>query len=228
MKQNFLALVNEVKATGIVAILSNASNAEAFKDAWQKFADENPELLKKASEWGAEFKQTEAEPFFEEGEAVENPMEVVVAIRIAGNEVSEADVFEYYGDLVNALNDLETDFAATVAKCVDENYIYEIKVEHLFPYDDDENEEEAETDELFANTLHPYTQALFASIPDFKKKERKVSLSGELPVYTDEFKGCVFHTRCPHACDKCRQCAPKMKEVKPGHRVACHLIADKA
>ncbi len=84
--------------------------------------------------------------------------------------------------------------------------------------------EEAETDELFANTLHPYTQALFASIPDFQKKERKVSLSGELPVYTDEFKGCVFHTRCPHACDKCRECAPELKEVIPGHKVACHMV----
>lgn len=84
--------------------------------------------------------------------------------------------------------------------------------------------EEAETDELFENTLHPYTQALFASIPDFKRKERKVSLKGELPVYTDEFKGCVFHTRCPKACDKCRECAPELKEVAPGHKVACHLL----
>ena len=84
--------------------------------------------------------------------------------------------------------------------------------------------EEAETEELFANTLHPYTRALFASIPDFKRKERKVSLSGELPVYTDEFKGCVFHTRCPKACDKCRECAPELKEVVPGHKVACHFV----
>ena len=86
--------------------------------------------------------------------------------------------------------------------------------------------EEAETEELFANTLHPYTQALFASIPDFDRKERKVSLSGELPQYTDDFKGCVFHTRCPYACDKCRECAPQMKEVKPGHRVACHRLGE--
>ena len=84
--------------------------------------------------------------------------------------------------------------------------------------------EEAETEELFANTLHPYTQALFASIPDFKRKERKLSLTGELPQYTDEFKGCVFHTRCPYATDVCRQQAPKMQEVCPGHRVACHHI----
>ena len=84
--------------------------------------------------------------------------------------------------------------------------------------------EEADTEELFANTLHPYTQALFASIPDFNRKERKISLSGELPQYTDDFKGCVFHTRCPYATDRCRECAPKMQEVKPGHRVACHLL----
>ena len=84
--------------------------------------------------------------------------------------------------------------------------------------------EEADTEELFANTLHPYTQALFASIPDFNRKDRKISLSGELPQYTDDFKGCVFHTRCPYATDKCRECAPKMQEVKPGHRVACHLL----
>lgn len=84
--------------------------------------------------------------------------------------------------------------------------------------------EEAETEELFANTLHPYTQALFASIPDFKRKERKLSLTGELPQYTDEFKGCVFHTRCPYATEQCREHASEMREVSPGHRVACHHI----
>lgn len=84
--------------------------------------------------------------------------------------------------------------------------------------------EEAGTDELFSHPLHPYTQALFASIPDFNKKERTVSLKGELPMYTDEFKGCVFHTRCPHACDKCRRSAPELEEICPGHRVACHRM----
>ena len=87
--------------------------------------------------------------------------------------------------------------------------------------------EEAETDALFNNTLHPYTRALFASVPDFARKERKVSLTGELPQYTDDFKGCVFHTRCPYACDKCRSERPEMKEVHPGHRVACHLAEQK-
>ena len=85
--------------------------------------------------------------------------------------------------------------------------------------------EEAGTDELFAHTLHPYTRALFASIPNFNKKDRRVSLQGELPMHTDEFKGCVFHTRCPYACDKCRVSAPELREIRPGHRVACHRVS---
>lgn len=84
--------------------------------------------------------------------------------------------------------------------------------------------EEADTEELFSSTLHPYTQALFASVPDFKRKQRRISLPGELPQHTDEFQGCVFHTRCPYASDKCRQCAPELKEVRPGHKVACHRV----
>ena len=88
--------------------------------------------------------------------------------------------------------------------------------------------EEAETEELFANTCHPYTKALFASVPNVgPKKERKDALSGEQPVRTDEFKGCAFHTRCPYATDKCREEAPKLKEIKPGHRVACHYDKNK-
>ena len=85
--------------------------------------------------------------------------------------------------------------------------------------------EESTTDELFAGPLHPYTKALFASIPDLSKrgKEREM-LGGELPVRTDEFKGCVFHTRCPYAEERCSQEEPVLQEVSPGHKVACHKI----
>ena len=83
--------------------------------------------------------------------------------------------------------------------------------------------EEAETEELFNNTCHPYTQALFESVPNVgQKKARKDALTGEQPVRTDEFKGCAFHTRCPYATDKCRSFAPEMREVAVGHKVACH------
>lgn len=155
MKQKFLALVEEVKGTGIVEALYKASNAEELTAAWQNFSAENQELLKKASEWGYEFKKAEVEYLFEDGESIEDPMEIVVTIRIAGNKVSECDVFEAFENLVNALEDLETDFANAVAECVSVNYIYDITAEDLFSDEfdddansgDDENEEEAETGE---------------------------------------------------------------------------------
>ena len=83
--------------------------------------------------------------------------------------------------------------------------------------------EEAPTEELFANPMHPYTKALFASIPDISKKGKsREMLKGELPVRTDEFHGCVFHTSCPSADECCCREEPVLREVSPGHRVACY------
>ena len=83
--------------------------------------------------------------------------------------------------------------------------------------------EETTTEELFENPLHPYTKALFASAPDpyIKRKDFEV-LRGEQPVRTDSFQGCAFAGRCPYATEKCRQDAPVFREVKEGHKVACH------
>ncbi|WP_270475886.1 oligopeptide/dipeptide ABC transporter ATP-binding protein [Coprococcus sp. AF51-11b1] len=46
------------------------------------------------------------------------------------------------------------------------------------------------------------------------------------PVRTEDFKGCAFSTRCPHATEKCRQEAPVFREVKAGHKVACHMVEE--
>ena len=84
--------------------------------------------------------------------------------------------------------------------------------------------EEAGTEELFENPLHPYTKALFAAAPDPYIQRREVAaLNGEQPVRTEKFAGCAFCTRCPYATEKCRQEEPKLREVKSGHKVACHL-----
>lgn len=88
--------------------------------------------------------------------------------------------------------------------------------------------EEAETDELFNNTLHPYTQALLSAVPDTNphiKKER-IILEGDLPSPINPPSGCVFHTRCPKACEKCSKEMPVMREIKKGHRVACLLYEE--
>lgn len=87
--------------------------------------------------------------------------------------------------------------------------------------------EEAPTDDLFAEPLHPYTKALFSAVPDGKKRERIV-LKGEIPSPLQPPSGCVFHTRCPFAVDRCRSEAPEYREVRTEHRVACHLVDEEA
>lgn len=86
--------------------------------------------------------------------------------------------------------------------------------------------EEADTETLFANALHPYTQALFAAAPDpYACRREFTALNGEQPVRTDKFVGCAFCMRCPYATEKCKTEAPTFKEVEKGHRVACHRIS---
>lgn len=83
----------------------------------------------------------------------------------------------------------------------------------------------ANYDQLYEKSYHPYTEALLSAIPQVDQEEQKerIHLEGEVPSPYDPPSGCHFHTRCPKACDKCRQTAPELKEVAPGHYVACHL-----
>jgi oligopeptide transport system ATP-binding protein len=85
----------------------------------------------------------------------------------------------------------------------------------------------AERNELYENSLHPYTQALLSAvpIPDPKRnRERhRTILSGEIPSPVNPPNGCRFHTRCPIAIDRCKVDVPEWRESLPGHWVACHL-----
>lgn len=78
-------------------------------------------------------------------------------------------------------------------------------------------------DELCTEPLHPYTKALFAaSLPDRPDSKRAKSVvSGEVPSPIDPPSGCRFHPRCPGAHDQCSQIGPTLREVSPGHAVAC-------
>ena len=85
--------------------------------------------------------------------------------------------------------------------------------------------EYAETDDLFDNPLHPYTQALFsAALPaDPHAQREEIILQGEVPSPIDPPSGCHFHPRCPFAMPHCSEVEPQKKDVLPGHTVACHL-----
>ena len=83
----------------------------------------------------------------------------------------------------------------------------------------------AESDELFDNPMHPYTQALLSAVPvpDPTVEAGRVHkvVKGEVPSPIDPPSGCVFHPRCDIAVDSCSVRLPELRELKPGHWVAC-------
>lgn len=89
--------------------------------------------------------------------------------------------------------------------------------------------EVAKSEDLFANTLHPYTRALISAIPSIERannpkiEKERILLKGEPPNPLNPPSGCHFRTRCPLAMDICKEQIPKMQEVDEKHWVACHL-----
>lgn len=85
--------------------------------------------------------------------------------------------------------------------------------------------ESGESDEVYDNPCHPYTQALLKAIPIADPKRalslEQFGMKGELPSPLHVPSGCRFHTRCPYAMDLCRQQEPELEEWIPGHLVAC-------
>ena len=82
--------------------------------------------------------------------------------------------------------------------------------------------EVADVDDLFANPMHPYSQALLEAVPKISQEAELKSIEGHVPNLVTPPPGCRFHPRCPHAMDVCRQAFPEMKELKKNHLVACY------
>ena len=85
----------------------------------------------------------------------------------------------------------------------------------------------ADCDELYSNTLHPYTKTLLSAVPvadpAVEESRERVPIRGEVPSLTKRPEGCPFHDRCSHVCDRCRREVPVLKDVGKGHEVACFL-----
>jgi peptide/nickel transport system ATP-binding protein len=84
--------------------------------------------------------------------------------------------------------------------------------------------EMAETQRLFTNPLHPYTEALMSAVPkpDPRRQGKRILLEGEVADPAHPPTGCYFHPRCRYAIDVCKQETPALRELKPGHFVSCH------
>jgi peptide/nickel transport system ATP-binding protein len=86
--------------------------------------------------------------------------------------------------------------------------------------------EEAPTEKIFANPLHPYTQFLINSLPKFGDKSVRDSVPGSPPSLADLPTGCPFHPRCPHVKEICRKEMPSFTQVDENHKVACWLVEE--
>ena len=84
--------------------------------------------------------------------------------------------------------------------------------------------EKSSTKALFEKPLHPYTQALLSAIPvaDIDKPINRIMMKGELTSPINPKPGCRFASRCPYASEECFNNEPQLRELSPGHFVACH------
>jgi peptide/nickel transport system ATP-binding protein len=147
---------------------------------------------------------------------------------VADEPVSALDV-SIQAQILNLLQDLQEELGLTylfithdlsVVKHISDN----IAVMYLGKL-----VEKAPTNELFKNSLHPYTQALLSAIPvpSLKSKRERILLKGEITSPIDPKPGCRFATRCNYATEKCFTTNPELIEVKKDHFVSCFLVTDK-
>ena len=86
----------------------------------------------------------------------------------------------------------------------------------------------AESEALYSNPKHPYTEALMSAIPipdpKIEDSRERIMLKGDVPSPINTPVGCKFQGRCSKVIERCKQESPCLREVEPGHFVACHLI----
>ncbi len=143
---------------------------------------------------------------------------------VCDEPVSALDV-SIQAQIINLLKDLQTKFQLTYLfishdLSVVEHISDEIGVMYLGNI-----VEHGSKTQIFKNPLHPYTQALLsaAPIPDPSAKMNRIILEGSIPSPANPPPGCKFHTRCRERMEICSKYVPQIKEVEPGHTVACHL-----
>lgn len=143
---------------------------------------------------------------------------------VCDEAVSALDV-SIQAQILNLLQDLQEEFNLTYLFIAHDLSVIEHISDRVGVMYVGKIVEMAETEDLFINPKHPYTEALLSAVPktDPDVKMERIILPGEVANPADPPSGCYFHPRCNYAQDVCRQQAPAWEEVTPGHFVACHF-----
>jgi oligopeptide transport system ATP-binding protein len=143
---------------------------------------------------------------------------------IADEPISALDV-SIQAQVINLLEDLQDQFNLTYLFIAHDLRVVEHISDRVAVMYLGKIVELADSQELYAKPMHPYTEALLSAIPipDPTTKRRRIILEGDPPSPINPPKGCRFHTRCHKRFDRCDKEEPVLREIDPRHWVSCHL-----
>ena len=145
---------------------------------------------------------------------------------ICDEAVSALDV-SVQAQILNLLQQLQRDFHLTYLFIAHDLSVVEHIADRIGVMYVGKLVETGTTDDVYSKPMHPYTEALLSAVPradpSLRDRGRRIRLRGEVADPSDPPAGCYFHPRCRYARELCKNQAPELRQVAPGHSTACHF-----